>query len=144
MTSPKHPSRRIPSSHKPPRLLDRVRAVIRLRHYSIRTEDAYIGWIRRYIFFHEVRHPDEMGSSEVVEFLSDLAVHRRVAASTQNQAMAALLFLYKQVLGRELEGLGNAVRAKAPTRLPVVLTRPEVKALLGGLRGTNLLVASLL
>lgn len=127
-----------------PKLLDRVRAAIRVRHYSIRTEDAYVGWIRRYIHFHGIRHPDEMGSAEVVEFLSDLAVRRNVAASTQNQALAALLFLYREVLGRELEGLDHAVRARVPRHLPVVLARKEVAAILRELKGVDALVASLL
>jgi integron integrase len=130
--------------HQAPRLLDRVRAAIRLRHYSRRTEDAYIGWIRRYIHFHNVRHPDEMGSVEVVEFLSDLAVQRKVAASTQNQALAALLFLYRRVLGHELEGLDSAVRARTPRKLPTVLTRDEVRAILQEMTGTEALVARLL
>lgn len=134
-------SRRNPRS---PRLLDRVRSAIRLRHYSLRTEEAYVGWIRRFIHFHNVRHPDEMGSVEVVEFLSDLAVSRGVAASTQNQALAALLFLYREVLGRELEGLDSAVRARAPRRLPTVLTRDEVRTLLDQMTGTEALVARLL
>jgi integron integrase len=129
---------------KPPRLLDRVRAAIRLRHYSMRTETAYVGWIRRYIFFHNVRHPDEMGASEVVEFLSDLAVNAQVAASTQNQALSALVFLYREVLGRELEGLDTAVRARRPARLPVVLTRGEVKAMMAELEPKYFLIASLL
>jgi integron integrase len=128
----------------PPRLLDRVRAALRVRHYSQRTEAAYVSWIRRYIHFHRIRHPDEMGSAEVVEFLSDLAVKSRVSASTQNQALAALLFLYRSVLGRELEGLDNAVRARRPQRLPVVLTRSEVGAVLDQLSGANRLVATLL
>jgi integron integrase len=117
------------SAPKSPRLLDRVRAAIRLRHYSIRTEDAYLGWIRRYIHYHDIRHPDEMGSLEVVEFLSDLAVAGKVSGSTQNQALAALLFLYREVLGRELEGLDGAVRARTPRRLPTVLSRDEVRAI---------------
>ncbi|MCP4037606.1 MAG: integron integrase, partial [bacterium] len=179
-------------------MLDRVRSAIRLRHYSLRTEDAYVGWIRRFIRFHGLRHPDEMGSVEVVEFLSDLgacaaegarvqtriqsrrlrcetllyartaaaprlaseivstpgharllprrllAVRRAVAASTQNQALAALLFLYRDVLGRELEGLDSAVRARAPRKLPTVLTRDEVRAVLGQMSGTEALVAQLL
>ena len=127
-----------------PRLLDRVRSAIRLRHYSRRTEEAYVGWIRRYIHHHNVRHPDEMGSVEVVEFLSDLAIQGRVSASTQNQALSALIFLYRHVLGRDLEGLDNAVRAKTPHRLPVVLSRDEVRALLGELDGIDAVVASLL
>jgi len=129
---------------KAPRLLDRVRAAIRLRHYSLRTEEAYVGWISRYIHYHEIRHPDEMGSLEVVEFLSDLAVRGKVAASTQNQALAALLFLYREVLGRELEGLGNAVRARAPHKLPTVLTRDEVRAILEQLDESGALVPRIL
>jgi integron integrase len=132
------------SPAKPMRLLDRVRSALRVRHYSQRTESAYIGWIRRYIHFHGVRHPDQMGSAEVVEFLSDLAVNRHVSASTQNQALSALLFLYRNVLDRKLESLDNAVRARAPRRLPVVLTRTEVAALLDGLDGTMAVVAALL
>jgi len=128
---------------RPPKLLDRVRASLRVRHYSQRTEAAYVGWIRRYIHFHGVRHPDEMGSAEVVEFLSDLAVNGQVSASTQNQALAALLFLYRNVLVRDLQGLHNAVRARAPRRLPVVLTRGEVDAVLAELRGTSRLVGAL-
>jgi integron integrase len=129
---------------QPPRLLDRVRAAVRLRHYSRRTEQAYVGWIRRYIHFHGVRHPDEMGSVEVVEFLTDLAVRHRVAASTQNQALSALLFLYREVLGRELEGLDSAVRARAPRKLPVVLTRDEVRAVVAALAPPTKLIAGLL
>lgn len=132
------------SSAGPPRLLDRVRAAIRLRHYSLRTEQAYVGWIRRYIRYHGIRHPDEMGSLEVVEFLSDLAVEGNVAASTQNQALAALLFLYREVLGRELEGLDSAVRARAPRKLPVVMTRDEVRSILESLDGPMKLAAGLL
>ena len=129
---------------KPPRLLDRVRQKLRLRHFSYRTEQAYVAWIKRYIHYHGVRHPDEMGSVEVVDFLSDLAVNRRVAASTQNQALAALLFLYREVLGRDLEGLDTAVRAHTARRLPVVLTRDEVRRLLQQLDGAHGLVAGLL
>ncbi len=103
-----------------------------------------MGWIRRYIFFHGVRHPDAMGATEVVAFLSDLAVNRRVAASTQSQALSALVFLYREVLGRELEGLDSAVRAKRPARLPVVLSRSEVKLLFAGLDERYRLIASLL
>ena len=131
-------------ARRPPRLLERVRAACRLRHYSLRTERAYVAWIVRYIRFHDVRHPDEMGAAEVVEFLSDLAVAGGVAASTQNQALAALLFLYREVLGRELEGLDHAVRARAPRRLPVVLTRDEVAAVLAQLDEPYTLVAGLL
>jgi len=128
----------------PPRLLDRVRQAIRLRHMSPRTEQAYVQWIRRFILFHDKRHPDEMGTPEVVAFLSDLAVHGNVSASTQNQALAGVLFLYRDVLGRELEGLDSAVRARRPERLPVVLSRAEVRSILAELSGVHRLVATLL
>ncbi|MCP5056911.1 MAG: integron integrase [bacterium] len=133
-----------PRSATPPKLLDRVRTALRVRHYALRTEQAYIAWIRRFIFYHHVRHPNDMGSVEVIEFLSHLAVDRHVAASTQNQALAALLFLYREVLGRQLEGLGSAVRARAPRRLPVVMTRDEVRAVLSLLRGEHALIGGLL
>lgn len=132
------------SARKRPSLLDVVRARLRLRHYSHRTERAYIGWIKRYLQYHHMRHPREMGSTEVVEFLSDLAVRGQVSASTQNQAWAALLFLYREVLERELEGLDGAVRARRPLRLPVVLTREEVTSVLARLEGAQGLVAGLL
>lgn len=115
-----------------------------MRGYSRRTEVAYVGWARRFIYFHALRHPDEMGSPEVVAFLSHLAVRDNVAASTQNQAMAAILFLYREVLGRQLEDLEGGVRARRPQRLPVVLSRDETAALLAELTGPNALVASLL
>jgi integron integrase len=127
-----------------PRLLDRVRQALRLRHLSPRTESAYVAWIRRFIFFHAKRHPDEMGAFEVVAFLSDLAIRGRVSASTQNQALAALLFLYRDVLGRELEGLDAAVRARRPRPLPIVLSREEVRCVLAKLPATQRLVATLL
>ncbi len=127
-----------------PRLLDRVREALRSRHYSRRTEEAYIAWIRRYIFFHGKRHPAEMGGPEVTRFLTALAVEGRVAASTQNQALSALLFLYREVLGVELPWLDDVVRAKRPDRLPVVLTRDEVRALLERLSGAPRLMACLL
>ena len=132
------------SNRKGPRLLDRLRAAIRMRGYSRRTEVAYVGWARRFIYFHALRHPDEMGSPEVVAFLSHLAVRDNVAASTQNQAMAAILFLYREVLGRQLEDLEGGVRARRPHRVPVVLSREETAALLAELTGPNALVASLL
>lgn len=127
-----------------PRLLDVVRERIRLKRYSIRTEHAYTHWIRRFILFHGKRHPREMGAPEVEAFLSDLAVQRNVAASTQNQALAAILFLYRDVLGIELPWLQDVVRAKRPARLPVVLTRREVEAVLARLDGRDWLMASLL
>lgn len=127
-----------------PRLLDRVRAALRTRHYSRRTEEAYVAWIKRFIFFHGTRHPADMGPGEVTAFLSALAVDRHVAASTQNQALSALLFLYRDVLEVELPWLDDIVRAKRPVRLPVVLTRDEVRALLQHLDGAPRLMACLL
>lgn len=127
-----------------PRLLDQVRDQIRLKHYSIRTERVYCEWVKRYIRFHKYRHPLEMGAAEVEAFLSDLAVRRDVSASTQNQALAALLFLYKQVLKQELPWLGEVVRAKKPARLPVVLSIDEVQRVLNQLEGDVGLVARLL
>jgi site-specific recombinase XerD len=113
-----------------PRLLDRVRQAIETRHYSRRTEKAYVHWIKRYIFFHGKRHPAEMGAAEVAAFLTSLAVQGKVAASTQNQALSALLFLYREVLGVELPWLDDVIRAKQPVHLPVVLTREEVRTVL--------------
>jgi integron integrase len=124
--------------------LDRVRDPLRTRHYSRRTEDAYVAWIRRYIIFHGKRHPAELGAPEVTRFLTSLAVDGRVAASTQNQALSALLFLYRDVLGVELPWLDDIARAKRPTRLPVVLTRDEVRALLERLSGPPPLMACVL
>ena len=129
---------------QPPRLLDRVRQTIRTRHYSSSTEKAYVGWIKRYIFFHGVKHPAKMGTREVTQFLSDLATRGRVSASTQNQALSALLFLYRAVLGRPLEELVNAVRAKRPVRLPLILTPEEVAAILSFLHGVPWLMASIM
>lgn len=105
-----------------PKLLDRVRERIRYKHYSLRTEESYVQWIRRFVIFHGKRHPSEMGAPEVEAFLTSLAVEGNVAASTQNQARSALLFLYKEVLGSELPWLNNVEQAKKPRRLPVVLT----------------------
>lgn len=127
-----------------PKLLDQVRQVIRTKHYSIRTEQAYVQWIKRFILFHGKRHPQEMGAAEVQQFLSDLAVQKRVAASTQNQALSALLFLYQEVLPQEIGWMENVIWAHKPKKLPVVLTREEVKAILGGLSGTAWMMASLL
>lgn len=127
-----------------PKLLDRVRAVARLRHLSLSTEQTYSDWIRRYILFHGKRHPSEMGAEEIRQFLSHLAVEGRVAASTQNQALAALLFLYRDVLGVELPYVEGIERAKRPHRVPVVFTRREVEAVLSHLRGTYSLIGSLL
>ncbi|MGZ5084837.1 MAG: integron integrase [Usitatibacter sp.] len=132
------------SDSPPPRLLDSVREAIRVRHYSLRTERAYLHWIRRYVVFHGRRHPVEMGAGEVAAFLSHLATEGEVAASTQNQALAALLFLYKAVLGIELPWLDEVVRAKRPKRIPVVLERDEVQSLLASMRGENALMARLM
>lgn len=112
-----------------PRFLDLVRERIRVKHYSIRTEEAYVGWIKKFIFFHNKRHPAEMGKLEMEQFLTHLAVDKNVAASTQNQALAALLFMYKEVLQIEPPWVENVTRAKKPVRLPVVLTKNEVKHL---------------
>ena len=127
-----------------PRLLDQVRERCRVKHYSIRTEKTYADWIRRFILFHGKRHPRDMGAPEVEAFLSHLAVDGNVAASTQNQALAAILFLYREVLGVELPWLANITRAKKPPRLPVVLTEGEVRRLLAQMEGTPWLIASLM
>jgi integron integrase len=127
-----------------PRLLERVRHAARARHYSPRTEKAYVAWIKRFIVFHGMRHPEAMGEAEISRFLSSLATQGGVSASTLNQALSALLFLYTEVLGRELRWLDNIVYARRPVRLPVVLSRAEVAAVLGHLRGTPWLMASLL
>jgi integron integrase len=134
---------RAPGGNKP-KLLDQVREAIRMRHYSIRTEEAYVGWIRRFILFHGKRHPLELGEDEITQFLSALAVQGEVSASTQNQALCALVFLYRHVLSQNLGWLDDVVRAKRPQRLPVVLTRPEVRALLGALDGVHWIMVSLL
>ncbi len=131
-------------SQQSPKLLDRLRAEIRLRHYSIRTEETYADWARRFILFHDKRHPKDMGAAEVTAFLTHLAAERNVSASTQNQAKSALLFLYREVLGSELPWLDEVIAAKAAKRLPVVLTQTEVRRLLNGTSGTMGLVISLL
>jgi len=127
-----------------PRLLDQVRDRCRVKHYSIRTERAYVDWIRRFILFHGKRHPREMGTPELEAFLTHLAVERNVSPSTQNQALAALLFLYREVLHIELPWLDGVTRARKPPRLPVVLSEGEVAVLLAQLEGTPWLMASLL
>ena len=126
------------------KLLDRVRNRIRARHYSRRTEKAYVHWIKRYIFFHGKRHPAEMGAPEATAFLTALAVRDRVAASTQNQALNALVFLYREVLEIQLPWLDGLVRAKRPEHLPVVLTRGETEALVDGLNGVPRVMALLM
>lgn len=131
------------SAHSP-RLLERVRDCCRVRHYSIRTERAYVGWIRRFILANGKRHPREMGIREVTAFLTGLATHGQVAASTQNQALSSLLFLYRTVLEIKLPWMEDVIRAKRPRRVPVVLSRDEVARLLGALDGTAWLMAALL
>jgi site-specific recombinase XerD len=127
-----------------PKLLDQVRAAIRTKHYSLKTEKAYLHWIRRFILYHNKRHPAEMGEKEIGEFLTHLAVKENVAASTQNQALCAILFLYNQVLGKELGDFPDIAWAKKPKSLPVVFTREEAKAVLQQLSGTNWIMGMLL
>lgn len=127
-----------------PSLLDEVRRCLRLRHYSIRTEQAYVQSIKRFILFHHKRHPREMGADEIRQFLSHLAVDGKVAASTQNQALCALLFLYREVLGVDLPFVDGIERAKRPARVPVVLTREECELILSRMSGAYGLMASLL
>jgi integron integrase len=133
----------IPAPHKP-KLLDQLRESLRSRYYSRRTEQTYCQWVKHFIFFHHVRHPAEMGESEINAFLTHLAVQERISASSQNQALSALLFLYRHVLGREIGNLGEVIRARKPTRVPVVLTREEVKAVLSNLTGDKWLMASMM
>jgi integron integrase len=127
-----------------PKLLDQVREAVRARHYSYRTEEAYVGWVRRYILFHRKRHPAEMGPPEITQFLTALAVEHHVSASTQNQALAALLFLYREVVGCDPGWLDNIVRARRPRRLPTVLSVAEVQALFSVLTGVKWLIGVLL
>jgi len=127
-----------------PRLLDQVREAIRYRHYSVRTERAYCQWILRFLRFHGLRHPRDLGAPHVTAFLSSLANRGNVAASTQNQALAALLFLYRQVLGLELPWMDDVTRARRPKRLPTVLTSAEVREVLGRMEGEHALVARLM
>ncbi len=134
----------IPADAPKLRLLDRVRAAVRARHYSRRTEDAYVAWVRRFILFHGKRHPAEMAAPEITRFLTSLAVEGKVASSTQNQALSALLFLYRNVLQQDLPWLDGIVRARRPVRLPVVLTRDEVRAMLTRLDGPTRLMAYLM
>lgn len=127
-----------------PRLLERVRQATRRRHYSYRTEQAYVGWVRRFVLFHRKRHPKEMGAAEVAEFVTHLAVEGQVASSTHSQALSALLFLYRDVLGRELPDLSGLVRPRRPARLPVVFSREEAAAVLARVEGVHGLMARLL
>jgi integron integrase len=127
-----------------PKLLDQYRGALRARHYSAKTERSYCHWVRRFIYFHKIRHPAEMGEPEINAFLTHLAVNCKVAASTQNQALSALLFLYRHVLKQELGNIGEVIRARKPKRLPVVMTREEVRAVLGQLAGMKWLMVKLI
>lgn len=129
---------------KQPKLLDQVRAAVRRKHYSPRTAESYTHWIRRFIYFHGIRHPSDLGEREVTAFLNHLASDRNVAASTQNQALSALLFLYREVLDTPLGWLNGLERAKRPARVPAVLTRTEAHAILDQFHGARWLMASLL
>jgi integron integrase len=135
---------RAPLSPEVSRLLDRVRSTIRLRHYSSRTERAYVGWVRRFVSAHDGRHPAEMGLPEVGRYLAHLAIRSHVSASTQNQAFSALTFLYRDVLDRPVEGLADVARAKRPVRVPLVLSRSEAQAILACLRGVPALMCALM
>jgi site-specific recombinase XerD len=143
-TSPATPPISGSASPKKPKLLDQVRHGIRTRHYSPKTEESYVHWIKRFIFFHNKRHPAEMGEKEIAQFLSSLASELRVSASTQNQALNAILFLYRNVLRKEIGYVEGVIRAKRPQRLPVVLTRQEVKSILTMLDGSDWLMVMLL
>ncbi len=127
-----------------PKLLDRLREALRSRHYSRRTEETYCLWVKRFIYFHKIRHPAEMAEPEINAFLTHLAVKDRVSASTQTQALSALLFLYRHVVGREIGDLGEVIRARKPRHIPVVMTREEVKAVLAQLTGDKWLTAALM
>ena len=128
---------------RPKKLLDQVTDALRRKHYSIRTENSYVNWIRRFILFHNKRHPNEMGTPEIEAFLTHLAVNEHVAASTQNQAFSALLFLYREVFHKDL-GPIDALRAQTPKRLPTVLTKEEARKVIANLSGTHRLMAGLL
>ncbi|MGH8767901.1 MAG: integron integrase [Burkholderiales bacterium] len=134
----------VPVPPSEPKLLDLIRARLRVKHYSIRTEQSYVDWVRRFVLFHDKRHPRDLGPTEVEAFLTDLAVRGRVSASTQNQAKSAILFLYKEVIDKELPWLNGVVAARVSQRLPVVLSVEEVNLALSRLRGTSALIARLL
>ncbi len=127
-----------------PRLLDQMHQSMQSRHYSPRTERSYCNWVKRFIYFHNIRHPKEMSEPEINAFLTHLAVKEHVSASTQNQALASLLYLYRNVIGREVGDLGEVIRARKPKRLPVVMTRNEVTTVLSNLPSDKWLMASLM
>ena len=129
--------------NKPPRLLDQIRTVIRRKHYSIRTEQTYVDWTKRFIFFHQKRHPKEMGKREITLFLNHLAVDRKVAASTQNQALSAIVFLYREVLEQSFDWLNNLEYAKRPEKIPVVFTSEEVRNVLSCIEGVYWVITNI-
>ena len=133
-----------PETAQKPKLLDRLREALRSRHYSRRTEQTYCHWIKRFIFFHNKRHPAEMGEPEINAFLTYLAVKERVSASTQNQALSAVIFLYRHVLQREIGELKGLIRARKPRHLPVVMTKDEVRTVIAELDGQRRLMAGLM
>ena len=129
---------------KPPKLLDQVREKIRVKHYSYRTEQAYVQWVKRFILFHNKKHPKDMGEKEITQFLSHLAVNRNISTSTQNQALCAIVFLYKNVLNKDLNEFGNIQWAKRPKRIPVVFSKNEMKQILDEMSGIYKVMATLL
>ena len=141
---PEHALPSAQQSARKPKLLDQLREAMKSRHYSHRTEETYCHWVKRFIFFHNVRHPVEMAEPEINAFLTHLAVKGKVSSSTQNQALSALLFLYRYVINRKIGDLGEVIRARKPKRLPVVMTREEVKIVLSHLSGDKWLMASLM
>lgn len=132
------------TDYRKPKLLDQVRQIIRIKHYSLRTEESYINWIKRFIFFHDKKHPIEMGEEEIGKFITYLAQNEKVSASTQNQALCAIVFLYKNVLQKELKNTISIYWSKRPKKLPVVFTKNEAIGVLDKLNGTHWLVAMLL
>jgi site-specific recombinase XerD len=134
----------MPTTIGRPKLLRQMRQALRVHHYSPRTEEAYVAWVRRYVRFHGLRHPAGMGRDEIRQFLTALADRAQLSASSQTQALSALIFLYREVLNVDPGVIGDVVRAKQPGRLPVVLSREEVRALLGGLQGVPRVVCILL
>lgn len=148
-TDAKHHTRNLhstplPGRHSSPKLLDQMRKALRSRHYSRRTERTYIMWVKRFAVYHKLRHPAEMAETEINAFLTHLAVNEKVSPSTQNQALSALIFLYRHVFGREIGDLGEVIRARRKQRLPIVLTRQEVRALLADLHGEKWILANLM
>ncbi len=132
------------TDRKKPKLLDQVRQVIRVKHYSLRTEESYINWIKRFIFFHNKKHPIEMGEKEIGQFITHLAKNKKVSASTQNQALCAIVFLYKNVLQKDLNNTISIYWSKRPKKIPVVLTKSEAVEVLNNLKGTNWLIGMFL